>query len=800
MSPAVELAPSRGNAFLLPLAAILVPAIILAVVAWISWNSVWKDAKSDMQRSAISAAEYGKRTLEGYAVAAGRLNDRLRGISDEDVRGNEASLQADLKKMLSDLSQSELAYVIDRKGYPLVATNLYPVPRNRSLADRDYFQVLSASVRPDVVISQTFIGRFDGKLLFTVARPRSDTGNPASADGFDGVVLVSVSPSVLADGLGHLLLAPTDQMALTRADGNPITATGGLLDTGQPLPRVGPDSPFYTYVAQGADSATYISDSAIPGSGALLSIKLIDGFPIYAVSLRPSAQIVARWLGIIATELAVGIPATIALFLLSLRVMQDQRQLAASNLVLKQYNALSANRLMRTQRFGLVGTFEFDLRSGISRRSPEYMAIHGLPAIATSERLGDWANRLHPDDKASAQHELSEALSDASVTTEYAQSYRIVTPAGDVRWIAARGEVMRDNGGRAYMMLGAHIDVTPLRNTELALAETDARLRLAQEAAGIGSWEWSPATKALICSPKMLDIWGLPADETKVTLGALMDRVHPDDRAKLRAMMRQLRQVPTASLEFRIQRQTSGGCLETFWLAARANMVTPMQGSRQRAMGVVFDITQGKRAEELSMLMAHEVEHRAKNALTVVSSLLRMTKAGSAEELARAMEGRVRALSATMALLGKAQWQGAGLRDIVESELQPFTPSDSGGGHAMTLSGPPILVSVEAAQPLAMALHELSTNAAKYGALSVSGGRIDVSWQVEGDRVHLRWQEQGGPPLSGAPANSGFGSRLITMLFEGQVQGEIERRWEPAGLLCLMSWPMGPQTAPPSIG
>ncbi|MBC7736289.1 MAG: PAS domain-containing protein, partial [Candidatus Saccharibacteria bacterium] len=651
------------TAVLLPLAAVSVPAIIMMVVGWISWVSVWENAAGDMNRSAQSAAEYGKRTLEGYSIAAGRLNDRLRGMSDEDIRRNEQPLQAELKTMMAETSQSDLAYVIDRNGYPLVATNLYPVPRQSSLLDRDYFKELHGPDRPDVVISKTFLGRFDGLLLFSVARPRSDTGNPPPADGFDGIVLVSVSPIVMANGLGRLLTVPTDRMALLRADGHIISTTGGITDTNQPLPRVAPESPFYSYVAQGAESATYISTTAIAGSQVLLSMQRIEGFSIYAVSLRPTGEITARWWGIMGTQLAVGVPATILLLMLSLRVMRNQRQLATSNQILKQYNDLSASRLLRTQRFGLVGTFEHDLRTGISRRSPEYMAIHGLPAVTTSETHADWVNRLHPDDRKRAEQELAEALSDLGGVTEYAQSYRILTPNGEVRWIAARGEVIRDSNGHAYMLLGAHVDVTPLRKTELALAESDARLRLAQEAVGIGSWEWLPTVHELACSPKMLEIWGLPDTEPTVALRRLLRRVHRDDRAQVCATMRKLRQTPAVSLEFRILRASAMGGVEMFWLAARANVVVPLEVTGKRVLGVVFDITQGKRAEELTMLMAHEVEHRAKNALTVVSSLIRMTKAGTVEELARAMEGRVRALSATMALLGQGQWQGTGLRE-----------------------------------------------------------------------------------------------------------------------------------------
>lgn len=213
---------------------------------------------------------------------------------------------------------------------------------------------------------------------------------------------------------------------------------------------------------------------------------------------------------------------------------------------------------------------------------------------------------------------------------------------------------------------------------------------------------------------------------------------------------------------------------------------------RPGVMGIVYDVTERKRADELTALMTHEVEHRAKNALAIVSSLLRMTKADSAEELAEAMTGRVRALSQTMGLLGRGRWKGALLRDIVMSELAPFESAGS-EGPGIAVSGPALMIDVNAAQPLSMALHELATNAAKYGALSTPGGRLSVEWRIDGGRAHLVWRESGGPRLDGAPAASGFGSKLIAILFEGQLGGEAVKRWEPSGLVCEMSFPVPPQ-------
>ena len=210
-----------------------------------------------------------------------------------------------------------------------------------------------------------------------------------------------------------------------------------------------------------------------------------------------------------------------------------------------------------------------------------------------------------------------------------------------------------------------------------------------------------------------------------------------------------------------------------------------------RMLGVAYDISDRKHSEELTTIMAHEVEHRAKNALMVVSSLLRMTKADSAEKLVEVMDGRVRALSRTLGLLGQGHWRGAPLRDIVHNEVGHFERPEPDTPPAITMEGPTVTIDVDAAQPLSMALHELATNAAKYGALSTATGSMRIVWWEDGATLRLRWTERGGPPLAGTPPERGFGSHLIKTLVESQLQGSVEMQWQVAGLVCDIAIPIG---------
>lgn len=780
--PARPSAPRVRFTLLLPVAAVLVPLAVLALGAWLSWRSVIEDATLQLSRTADAGAEYAARVLEAQAVAVGRINERLRGLSDAAIQDDELRWHGELKALVDELPQAELAYVIDRNAQPLVATNVYPVRRETILTDRDYFAVLSSPDAPESYVSQTFLSRTERQLLFSVGRVRRGTGNTDVPPGsFDGLVILSIRPEVLADGMRRLLGPGRDVLALVRQDGHILSRTSGQSGV---LPPVPPDRPFHDAVASGAETASYWSASVVQSAQSLHVLRRVEGFPVYAVALRPESAILAHWLRIVSSYLLFGLPATLMLFLLSLRVRQDQLRMDALNAGLESDVERSADRLARAARFGLVATFEIDLRTGVNRRSAEYMALQGGQRTPAEERHADWVRRLHPDDRDRAERVFLDAIADGSGVTEYSQSYRIVTPAGETRWIAARGEIERDAEGRALVMRGAHVDVTPLRSTEQALAESDARLRLAQEAAGIGTWEWNPAARTITWSRKMIELWGFDPDAGQPDLSATVERLHPADRPRVRREMVTSLRTGIFRSEFRILRP-KGDEVETVWITARARRLLLDGGPEAQLLGVAYDVTERKLAEEEAALLAHEVEHRAKNALAIVSGLLRVTTADSPEAFIQIMEGRVQALARTMTLLGNRRWKGAVLRELIEHELQPF------GAARVTLSGPTLMLGSEVAQPLSMALHELTTNAAKYGALSLPAGRLEVSWWTEGEMVHMIWRERGGPTLSGPPERQGFGAQLIRQTFENRLGGQMWARWEPAGLVCEVSFQVG---------
>lgn len=196
---------------------------------------------------------------------------------------------------------------------------------------------------------------------------------------------------------------------------------------------------------------------------------------------------------------------------------------------------------------------------------------------------------------------------------------------------------------------------------------------------------------------------------------------------------------------------------------------------------ILRDITERKTNEDARNLLAREVDHRAKNALAVAQSLVRMTKASTREEYASAIEGRISALARAHSLLSQSQWQGAELQQVIADELAAYAPQGQ-----VSLDGTAVTLAADAVQPVSLVIHELATNAVKYGALQAEGGQVDVTWGVAPDgRLHIEWVESGGPPVS-PPSASGFGSRLLDDVVTKQLHGDFQRYWSRKGLQVMI--------------
>ncbi|WP_339872862.1 PAS domain-containing protein [uncultured Brevundimonas sp.] len=215
---------------------------------------------------------------------------------------------------------------------------------------------------------------------------------------------------------------------------------------------------------------------------------------------------------------------------------------------------------------------------------------------------------------------------------------------------------------------------------------------------------------------------------------------------------------------------------------------SPMRDEAGVTVGTIIevrDISEERRHAATRELLMREVDHRARNALTVVQSLVQLAGAPDVGTYKTVLLGRVGALARAQGSLADRKWEGARVRDLIRDELASLWPEE-----ASDIRGPDVAVSPDQAQPVSMLIHELATNASKHGALSVVGGRVRVEWSMQGRDLVLVWSESGGPALT-APERTGFGSRLVEQLAR-QLRAEVSREWRPDGLQVRLVMPLAP--------
>jgi two-component sensor histidine kinase/CheY-like chemotaxis protein len=220
------------------------------------------------------------------------------------------------------------------------------------------------------------------------------------------------------------------------------------------------------------------------------------------------------------------------------------------------------------------------------------------------------------------------------------------------------------------------------------------------------------------------------------------------------------------------------------WVASKGRGIFDAQGRCLRIAGTAIDITKRKQAEERQLLLAREVDHRARNALAVVQAIMRLTRGTTPSNYVKAVEGRIKALSQAHSLLSQSRWQGADITRMVEEELAPYRVT---GSSQVSITGESVLLPPDRAQTVALALHELATNSAKYGALSCREGHLNVEWQLDSGMVKLNWREAGGPATE-APKKHGFGTKIINATVK-QMGGDVVLDWRPQGLHCMLTIP-----------
>lgn len=369
--------------------------------------------------------------------------------------------------------------------------------------------------------------------------------------------------------------------------------------------------------------------------------------------------------------------------------------------------------------------------------------------------------------------------------------------------VQVSGQALTDEAGAFCGMVGVVQDITTRIETRSELLAHDHRLRAATAVAKLGIFEWHMLDDHAVWeNDRMYEIFGhKPEDGTIGKTEFLSGILHPDDRAAVRkAISAALREDRDLHISGRIRRK-SDGAWRTIDMAGRFERDAPDRLPR-RLIGVVADVTDRRLAEERQTLLIRELHHRVKNTLATVQAIVGSTArtATDIDSFYEAFVGRIKSLAHTHSVLTEATWQTASLAGLLVNELRPYAEVVEAGDEdgRVTLNGPAIDLPSDIAVPIGMAIHELTTNAAKYGALSNRVGRVSVAWDLEpggpAGILRLTWRETGGPPVQ-PPRRQGFGSRLLHRVLITQVQAEVTTDYSPDGFSLTMRAPLPARNA-----
>ncbi|MHC2002959.1 PAS domain-containing protein [Methylobacterium sp. CM6241] len=436
-----------------------------------------------------------------------------------------------------------------------------------------------------------------------------------------------------------------------------------------------------------------------------------------------------------------------------------------------------------------TGIFDFDLVSNVLKWDLRTRSFFGLGPDANVD-LDVYLARLHPDDRERADAAVTAAI-DPKGDGTYDIIYRTISPEDGIeRWVSAKGQTLFEDG-RPLRLIGTARDITQARRAEQTLRETEERYRLASRATNDAIWDWNLATNEVLWNDALQAAYGHSPEAVDPTGDWWIGHIHPEDRGRIDASIHTVIDgIGTAwTDEYRFLRAD-----DTYaYVLDRGYVIRNGTGQAVRMIGAMLDISERRKAEEYQRLLTGELQHRVKNTLALVQAIASQTLRGSTDvnEMREAFAARLISLGRAHDILTAASWTAAPISEVVDGALGVHV--GAAGGRLRT-SGPNVLLAAKAALSLALSLHELATNAAKYGSLSNDTGVVDLRWHVvhEGDapRFCLTWSEQGGPPILAQPSRKGFGSRLIERSFAAEVGGEVKLSYSPTGLICRLEAPL----------
>src|SRR5712671_2996386 len=433
----------------------------------------------------------------------------------------------------------------------------------------------------------------------------------------------------------------------------------------------------------------------------------------------------------------------------------------------------SEARLQFALDAGGAGMWESSLESEEVIASDRALTLHGLlPGGPVTQE--DALATVHPDDRPKVEQALRDTLETGA---PFHVEYRFQQSDGSVRWLDSQAK-LRETGGQRRL-IGLVRDISRRKASEATIQTSKIRLLLALDAARLGWWLYDPLQGTASWDERFKAIFDIAAPQTDVA--SIMARVPPEDASRVcataAAALNPVDPKPFVG-EYRVQR-ISG---ESRWIEVYGMATFEGSGEARRAVlmvGTAADITERKRAEERQLLLMRELNHRTKNLLSVVQSIANQTVASNPSDFAERFSRRIQALSANQDLLVRSEWRGVDIEDLVRAQLAHF--ADLIGDRIM-IDGPHLSVTPSAAQSIGMALHELATNAGKYGSLSDDHGGVTIGWRLEDGQFSIGWIEHDGPRVK-PPKRRGFGSTIISAVAEASVGGEVELDYASTGVV-----------------
>jgi len=438
---------------------------------------------------------------------------------------------------------------------------------------------------------------------------------------------------------------------------------------------------------------------------------------------------------------------------------------------------------LATETAGMA-TWEADLETREGEWSPNRFDLLGMPRRPDNRgTFEEWIERVHPEDRQMARAAAERCFRDG---VPYTIEYRICrADDNSERWLQSHGNRIDYGDSRPNRFVGVSFDITSRKRAEEELRESEARFRTIFEQANDFLITTTLDNRVTSVNPAVIAALGYAEDEL---IGHSIREFMDEDQfaISMDAFNRKLEHGGSTRLTVKLRAKDGR---ELIW-EVNSRLSLDEQGRPTALHAIGRDMTEAKRAETHLRLLIDELNHRVKNTLAIVQGIAQQSfKDDVPPRQARAaFEGRLAALSEAHNLLTREHWSLVSMRQIIEDALRPH-----GDAGRFTLDGPDLTILPKTAISLALAIHELATNAVKHGALSCPEGRISVAWQrIRGDgpaRLALRWEESGGPAVE-PPTRRGFGTRMIERGLAAELGGTVTIDFRPGGLVCTVDAPL----------